>query len=181
MKLVPITTHKKIESTTPTVYDLTVENDHSYTANNVVVHNCTTKLKTGFTYPMYSCIEYIRDESRQYSNKLLIADGGVCYNGDIAKAIHAGADWVMCGKMFSECVDSPAPVDNHGHKLYYGSASVHNKNHKNNIEGTLIAVESNNMTYEQKLKEIEQDLQSSISYSGGTKLIDIRSVQSVEI
>jgi GMP reductase len=142
---------------------------------------CTTKLKTGFTYPMYSCISYICEGSKEYSSKLLIADGGVSHNGDIAKAIHAGADFVMCGKLFSGCIDSPAPIDNLGHKLYYGSASVHNKNHKNNIEGTLIAVESNNMTYEQKLKEIEQDLQSSISYAGGTCVKDIRTVWWVEI
>lgn len=142
---------------------------------------CTTKFKTGFTYPMYSCISEIAEHAVQWDGAALIADGGIKHNGDIAKAIHAGADWVMCGKMFSECIDSPAPRDNKGHKMYFGSASSHNKNHNNNIEGTLIAVESNNMTYEQKLKEIEQDLQSSISYAGGNNLNHIRLATAVEV
>ena len=142
---------------------------------------CTTKLKTGFTYPMYSCIQEIARNSLHWQNTYLIADGGIKHNGDIAKAIHAGADWVMCGKMFSECIDSPAPSDNRGHKMYFGSASSHNKHHDNNIEGTLIAVETNSMTYEQKLKEIEQDLQSAVSYAGGHHLGHIMSVDCVEI
>lgn len=127
---------------------------------------CTTKLKTGFTYPMFSCIKEIAD----YKDELkliapIIADGGISHNGDIAKALVAGADYVMCGKLFSECIDSPAPYIN-GKKLYYGSASEHNKGHSNNIEGKLIQVEQNGMTFEQKLEEITQDLQSSVSYSG---------------
>lgn len=140
---------------------------------------CTTKLKTGFTYPMYSCISEIVEYSKYYHESFLIADGGIQHNGDIAKAIHAGADWVMCGKMFSECVDSPAPIDNKGFKMYYGSASAHNKKHKNNIEGTLISVESNHMNYAEKLSEIQQDLQSSVSYAGGNCLYDIRNAKHV--
>lgn len=142
---------------------------------------CTTKLKTGFTYPMYSCISDIAEYSKHYQESYLVADGGIQHNGDIAKAIHAGADWVMCGKMFSECVDSPAPIDNKGFKMYYGSASSHNKKHRNNIEGTLISVESNHMNYSEKLKEIQQDLQSSVSYSGGNKLYEIRNAKHVLI
>ena len=142
---------------------------------------CTTKLKTGFTYPMYSCIDNIAQNSAYYSETTLIADGGIKHNGDIAKAIHAGADWVMCGKMFSECIDSPSPIDNQGHKLYYGSASTHNKSHSNNVEGTLIALPSNMMTYQEKLNEVQQDLQSSISYAGGNKYRDIRFASAVEI
>lgn len=125
---------------------------------------CTTKLKTGFTYPMFSCIRNIVDNMK--TDALLIADGGINYNGDIAKAICAGADLIMCGKLFSECIDSPAPIKN-GSKLYYGSASVFNKNHTNNIEGKQIEVVCNGLTYEEKLNEITQDLQSSISYAGG--------------
>lgn len=142
---------------------------------------CTTKFKTGFTYPMYSCISEIAEHAVHWDEATLIADGGIKHNGDIAKAIHAGADWVMCGKVFSECNDSPAPVDYHGNKMYYGSASAHNKNHNNNIEGTLIAVPRNGMSYEDKLIELEQDLQSSISYAGGNKLSHIRLATAVEV
>lgn len=65
---------------------------------------CTTKDKTGFTMPMFSCML----ECATNANIPLIADGGVKCNGDVAKAICAGADMVMVGGMFAECVDSPA-------------------------------------------------------------------------
>jgi len=127
---------------------------------------CTTKLKTGFTYPMFSCVKEIdmyREENDLYAP--IIADGGIVHNGDIAKALVAGADYVMCGKLFSECVDSPAPVVE-GQKQYFGSASEYNKGHSKNIEGKLLHLEVNGLTIADKLEEIKQDLQSAISYSG---------------
>ena len=134
---------------------------------------CTTKLKTGFTYPMFSCILEIDDSRRRYNKTIpIIADGGISHNGDIAKAITAGADYVMCGKLFSECIDSPAPVIN-GQKSYFGSASSHNKGHNRNIEGRIVTLENNGMTYQEKLNEIEQDLQSSISYAGVERVANL--------
>ena len=65
---------------------------------------CTTKDKTGFTMPMFSCML----ECAKNADVPLIADGGVKCNGDVAKAMSAGADMVMVGGMFAECVDSPA-------------------------------------------------------------------------
>jgi GMP reductase len=134
---------------------------------------CTTKLKTGFTYPMFSCVSDICAFKEQ-TNTLapIIADGGIAYNGDIAKALVAGAEYVMCGKLFSECTDSPALSVN-GQKIYYGSASQHNKSHNCNIEGKLLELDHNGMTYHEKLTEITQDLQSSISYSGFTSIKDL--------
>ncbi|NBP02359.1 MAG: GMP reductase [Proteobacteria bacterium] len=129
---------------------------------------CTTKLKTGFTYPMFSCVERIDTFAHKRDHAKLIADGGIKYNGDIAKAIRAGADFIMCGKLFSECLDSPAPVSINGNKIYFGSASSHNKHHDNNVEGCDVEVECSGMTYDQKLIEIQQDLQSAISYAGGS-------------
>jgi GMP reductase len=41
---------------------------------------------------------------------------------------------------------------------------------KKNIEGQTLSMSMNGMTYEQKLKEIHQDLTSSISYAGGVDL-----------
>jgi len=142
---------------------------------------CTTKLKTGFTYPMFSCILEIskfRDENNLYTP--IIADGGITHNGDIAKALVAGAEYIMCGKLFSECTDSPAPYIN-GQKLYYGSASQHNKHHNSNIEGKLLELNHNGMTYHEKLLEITQDLQSSISYSGFFSVKDLWKTDWVQI
>ena len=131
---------------------------------------CTTKDKTGFTYPMFSCIM----ECAESATVPIIADGGVRCNGDIAKALVAGAKMVMCGSIFAACSDSPAPVvkDASGRrfKQYYGSASIHNKIDKKNIEGTMKLMDTDSFTYGEKMLEIIQDLQSAISYAGGCNL-----------
>lgn len=128
---------------------------------------CTTKDKTGFTLPMFSCVRNIYDK---YPNIPLIADGGIRCNGDVAKALVAGADMVMAGGIFAQLIDSPAKTikgaDGLKYKEYYGSASSYNKGHNRNVEGTLVCIPAENMTYKGKLVEMTQDLQSSISYSG---------------
>jgi GMP reductase len=154
---------------------------------------CTTKYKTGFTMPMFSCVKKC---SKLYNNKTIfedpddeglpemvgeeiineipiIADGGIKHNGDIAKALTAGATMVMAGGMFAACADSPAvssTINGAFHKAYFGSASSENKGHDNNIEGKLTNIPCSNMTLGEKLVEIKQDLQSSISYAGGSNL-----------
>jgi GMP reductase len=151
---------------------------------------CTTKDKTGFTMPMFSCML----ECAKNADVPLIADGGVKCNGDVAKAMVAGADMVMVGGMFAECVDSPAEnitktlhtgffkseafrPSNYSpeyadvcYKRYYGSASQLNKGHTKNIEGVLREVPCNELTYLEKMDEITMDLQSSVSYAGGSDL-----------
>ena len=140
---------------------------------------CTTKYKTGFTMPMFTCIKKCSHlisgswEDPSCEKIPTIADGGIKYNGDIAKALVAGATMAMAGGMFASCVDSPAASSNVGnvtHKAYFGSASAENKGHNNNIEGKLTNIPCNNMTVLEKMSEIKQDLQSSISYAGGKDL-----------
>ena len=60
-------------------------------------------------------------------------------------------------------------------KIYYGSASAENKGHNRHIEGVKRTLDSNGMTYDQKFKEIKEDLQSSISYAGGQGIDDLNS------
>lgn len=126
--------------------------------------------------------KYIKEKIKSLENFPIIADGGVRHNGDIFKAIVAGAKMVMAGSLFSSCVDSPAEdvYNNDGvlvGKQYYGSASEHNKGHKKNVEGKLVKLSSNGMTYEEKLNEIEEDIQSAISYSGHTSLRNVKGVE----
>jgi GMP reductase len=151
---------------------------------------CTTKNKTGFTMPMFSCVEScsgrckgatIFDDCGSNVDDCeeipIIADGGIGHNGDITKALVAGADFIMAGGIFASCVDSPATsveVDGILHKAYFGSASFENKKSSRNIEGKLKKLPQNGMTLSQKIQEIKEDLQSSISYGGGTKLSDLK-------
>jgi GMP reductase len=137
---------------------------------------CTTKDKTGFTRPMFSSI---LDCSKD-SSVPIIADGGIKSNGDIAKAFVAGASAVMAGSIFSQCTDSPTvSVVNDGrvYKQYFGSASEYNKKEKKHIEGVMKEMPSNNMSYEEKLIEMKQDLQSAVSYSGGNDLTCFNNVE----
>jgi GMP reductase len=134
---------------------------------------CTTKDKTGFTMPMFTCTKTCTENT----DVPVIADGGIRCNGDISKALAAGATAVMAGGLFASCTDSPANsinIDGAVFKAYYGSASFENKGHNNHIEGILKKIPSSDMSYMQKLREVEQDLQSSISYAGGKNACDLR-------
>ena len=142
---------------------------------------CTTYGQTGFGAPMFTCIQ----ECADIATKPIIADGGIGTNGDFAKAIVAGGTMVMAGSIFAACIDSPAEtvyreiitneLSNRGtgkiivkpYKTYYGSASAKNKGANVHVEGCVVELECNKMTYAEKLHEITESLQSSISYAGG--------------
>ncbi len=143
--------------------------------------SCITYNKTGFASPMFSTVQEIaqtREELMDKVSSVIIADGGISCNGDIAKALVAGADMVMAGSMFARCIDSPAMVDptDPTKKFYFGSASSMNGN-KKNIEGRTLSMPMNGMTYEQKLHEVHQDLASAISYAGGDNLEAFKEVE----
>ena len=142
---------------------------------------CSTKNKTGFTYPMYSCVKNIHEfKIKNGIDVPIIADGGIREHADIVKAIHAGADMVMAGGLFSRLIDSPAEIVD-GHKVYFGSASQFNKGEYKHVEGLKKTLELDTMTYADKLKEIEQDIQSAISYAGGYVLDDIQHAECVRV
>ncbi len=145
---------------------------------------CTTKDKTGFTMPMFTCVKKCSQVFSNYVDSVpIIADGGICCNGDIAKALVAGATMVMAGGLFASCTDSPAlatTINGITHKAYFGSASSENKGHDKHIEGKLTNISCNNMSYSEKLTEITQDLQSSISYAGGLNLSSLKNVEYYE-
>jgi GMP reductase len=102
-QLVEIETLEK-ESYSGPVYDLTVEDDHSYNIEGVIVHNsgavCTTRLQTGVGYPQLSAIIECADAAHGLDAHI-IADGGCTCPGDVAKAFAAGADFVMLGSMLA--------------------------------------------------------------------------------
>jgi GMP reductase len=126
---------------------------------------CSTKYQTGFHVPSFSCIK----ECAVYAKKPIIADGGAKHYGDIAKALVAGATMVMSGGMFASCNDSPAPfVD--GKKHYFGNASATAKGQNLHVEGFDLQIEMAEVSLKERMYEIKQALQSSISYGGGRDL-----------
>jgi GMP reductase len=140
---------------------------------------CITRMKTGFGTGGWqlSALKWCA----RVAQKPIIADGGIREHGDIAKSIRFGASMVMIGSLFAGLEESPGKtveVDGKLFKEYYGSASEFNKGHRSFVEGKRI-LEPVKGTLADTLKEMEEDLQSSISYSGGTTLMDIRRVNYV--
>ena len=140
---------------------------------------CITKLKTGFGTGGWqlSALKWCA----RVATKPIIADGGIRSHGDIAKSIRFGATMVMVGSLFAGHEESPGKtveVDGQMYKEYYGSASDFNKGEYRHVEGKRI-LEPIKGKFADTLTEMEQDIQSSISYSGGKKLLDIRKVNYV--
>ena len=91
------------------VYDLTVEDDNSYVANDYVVHNCITSSNTSIHYSMASLIDECYSESLRLNEPAkIIADGGMNNFSDIIKSLALGADYVMCGNIFVKMLESAA-------------------------------------------------------------------------
>ena len=140
---------------------------------------CITKLKTGFGTGGWqlSALKWCA----RVATKPIIADGGIRSHGDIAKSISFGATMIMIGSLFAGHEESPGKtveVDGQLFKEYYGSASDFNKGEYKHVEGKRI-LEPVKGPLMNTLVEMQQDTQSSISYSGGTKLMDIRKVNYV--
>ena len=142
---------------------------------------CITKLKTGFGTGGWQ-LSALKCCAR-VATKPIIADGGIREHGDIAKSVRFGATMVMIGSMLAGHEESPGQtveVDGALYKEYYGSASDFNKGEYKHVEGKRI-LEPIKGRLADTLLEMEQDIQSSISYAGGKKLMDIRKVNYVTL
>ena len=140
---------------------------------------CITKMKTGFGTGGWqlSALKWCA----RVATKPIIADGGIREHGDIAKSIRFGATMVMMGSLLAGLEESPGQtveVDGKLFKEYYGSASDFNKGEYKHVEGKRI-LEPIKGNLANTLREMEEDVQSAISYSGGTRLMDIRKVNYV--
>jgi GMP reductase len=137
---------------------------------------CITKSKTGVARSMISTIQDCCMARNFYGKEIkIIADGGIVEHGDIAKAIVCQADMVMAGHLFCGYEQSSGEVieiEGIEYKQYYGSASKYNKEEYRNIEGKKILVRYRG-DMKKLLKEMKEDLQSSISYLGKNSLKDI--------
>jgi GMP reductase len=140
---------------------------------------CITRLKTGFGTGGWqlSALKWCA----RVATKPIIADGGIRHHGDIAKSVRFGAAMVMVGSLFAGLAESPGKtveVDGVLYKEYFGSASDFNKGEYKHVEGKRI-LEPIKGTLEDTLREMREDLQSSISYAGGRQLTDLRRVNYV--
>jgi IMP dehydrogenase len=87
---------------------------------------CTTRVVAGVGVPQLTAIYDVASVARK-AGVPVIADGGVAYSGDIAKAIAAGADTVMLGSLLAGCDESPGElifINGKQFKSYRGMGSL---------------------------------------------------------
>ena len=87
---------------------------------------CTTRVVAGIGVPQFSAVLECAEEASKH-NIPIIADGGIKFSGDIAKAIGAGANAVMIGSLFAGTDESPGEVylfKGRSYKSYRGMGSL---------------------------------------------------------
>jgi len=87
---------------------------------------CTTRVVAGVGYPQFSAILACASAAKK-AGVGLIADGGIKYSGDMAKALAAGASAVMLGSLFAGTDESPGEVvlyEGRSYKAYRGMGSM---------------------------------------------------------
>ena len=87
---------------------------------------CTTRIVAGVGVPQISAIDNVA-EAVSNDNIPVIADGGIRFSGDIAKAIAAGASSVMVGSLLAGTEEAPGEVElyqGRSYKSYRGMGSV---------------------------------------------------------
>jgi IMP dehydrogenase len=87
---------------------------------------CTTRIVAGVGVPQLTAVMESAEEA-QKSGVPVIADGGIKFSGDVAKALAAGADCAMIGSLFAGTDESPGEVflyQGRSYKAYRGMGSV---------------------------------------------------------
>ncbi len=87
---------------------------------------CTTRIVAGVGVPQITAVSNVADALKG-SGVPLIADGGIRFSGDVAKALAAGAHAVMLGSMFAGTEEAPGDVElyqGRSYKSYRGMGSL---------------------------------------------------------
>lgn len=138
---------------------------------------CTTKNVTGVTVPQFSAVRECADAlySIQSDPPLIVADGGITEIGDIAKALGAGANLVMCGRLFASSREAPGERVG-GKKVYRGMASkdamltIRNASSLPTAEGISTLIDASEHSASDIVNQIKGGLQSSFSYSNARNI-----------
>jgi IMP dehydrogenase len=145
---------------------------------------CTTSVQTGIGIGQISSIldtYFTREELK--SKIALIADGGVKSPGDVTKALAAGADVVMLGRMLAGTKETPGEVIKYNDQLwkkYRGSASFGVKMKSEFIEGeeTMVPYKG---PVRNVINAISDGLKSSMSYLNCESIDELRKKDSFAV
>jgi IMP dehydrogenase len=128
---------------------------------------CTTRETTGVGMPQLTAIIDAVDAQADYPNVSIIADGGIQNPGDIAKALAAGADAVMLGKMLAGADEAE------GGGMYRGQSTVGSNGLRGAPEGIVGSVQPTGPLTE-TIDRLCHYLRSSFSYVGARNLEEFR-------
>lgn len=136
---------------------------------------CTTRIVSGHGMPTLASIMDIRDQLPKGQGPSLVADGGIRYPGDAAKAMAAGADAIMLGGLLAGTEESPGELDSSGYKTFRGMAS---REAQEEGRGSVSGVEgiSTKVLYKGRaahvLMDLSAGLKSAYSYTGADNAFD---------
>lgn len=127
---------------------------------------CTTRIVAGVGVPQFTAVMEAAAACRE-AGVPAIADGGVKYSGDLAKAIAAGADCVMIGSLLAGTDESPGEVflyQGRSYKSYRGMGSI----------GAMARGSADRYFQEEvsdKLKLVPEGIEARVPYKGPTATV----------
>lgn len=147
---------------------------------------CITRVVTGIGVPQLTAVSEVADIAAQHKIPV-IADGGIKYSGDLAKAIAAGASCGMLGNLFAGCDESPGDiVELNGEKFkkYRGMGSIESlkANYANRYDAfkkSLVPEGVSGLTkyrgsVEDVITQFEGGLKKAMVYVGAKNLVEFQ-------
>lgn len=136
---------------------------------------CTTRLVTGVGVPQLTAIqEVVRIRDRYNPKVRVIADGGIKYSGDIVKALAAGADAVMLGRLLAGADEAPGERDaRYGTKLYTGQSTFGSNAERGAVEGVSNSIETTGPVCD-TIRGFANAIRSGMAYCGARTLKELR-------
>ena len=135
---------------------------------------CTTRIVSGHGVPTLASIMDIRNNFKFGDGPDIIADGGIRNSGDAAKALAAGANAVMVGRMLAGTQESPGEIVE-GKKVFRGMASAEAQADGlgvvSGVEGVATTVPFIG-SVEDVISDFAAGLKSALSYAGAEDLVD---------
>jgi len=124
---------------------------------------CTTRVVSGAGMPQITAVSSVADVASEYGVPV-IADGGIRYSGDIAKAVAAGADAVMLGSLLAGTDEAPGrtiTIKGKRYKQYRGMGSV----------GAMTAGQSSDRYFQEDQEDdfVPEGVEGAIPYRGSVE------------